>query len=221
MTASFETARLSLSLVREADRKSLIALERDPEVMRLLNGGRPTPDDGADEGAGFLTSRGGEDDVWAAVEKRSGAFVGWFSLRRVSEGVGELGYRPRRDVWGRDLASQGVSALVAAGFADMGLARIVATTMAVHAASRRVMEKAGLTHVRTIYPRWRDPLPGSELGEVEYQITRDEREATTRLPRPEAEHGSSDWDGASGLHFDLLRPSSSGAPEARLEGRSS
>jgi RimJ/RimL family protein N-acetyltransferase len=149
--------------------------------MRFLNGGRSTPDDGAEQSAGFLTPRGGEDDVWAAVETHSGAFVGWFSLRRVREGAGELGYRLRRDAWGRGLASEGASALVAKGFADMGLPRIVATTMAVHAASRRVMEKAGLTHVRTVRPRWRDPLPGSELGEVEYEITRDEWEARTCL----------------------------------------
>jgi hypothetical protein len=39
----------------------------------------------------FLMPRGGEDDVWAADEIRSGAFVGRFSLRGVGEGVGELG----------------------------------------------------------------------------------------------------------------------------------
>jgi RimJ/RimL family protein N-acetyltransferase len=81
MRASLETARLSLALVREADRENLIALERDREVMRFLNDGRDAPDDGEEEGAGFLMPRGGEDDVWAAVETRSGAFVGWFSLR--------------------------------------------------------------------------------------------------------------------------------------------
>jgi hypothetical protein len=97
MRASFETTRLSLSLAGEADRENLVALERDPEVMRFLNGGRPTPDDGAEEGAGFLTPRGGENDVWAAVKTRSGAFVGWFSLRRTREGVGELGHRLRSD----------------------------------------------------------------------------------------------------------------------------
>jgi hypothetical protein len=59
MRASFETARLSLSSVRDTDRENLVALERDPEVMRFLNGGRPTPDDGAEEGAGFLTLFGG------------------------------------------------------------------------------------------------------------------------------------------------------------------
>jgi RimJ/RimL family protein N-acetyltransferase len=177
MTASFETARLELSLAREADREDLIALERDPEVMRFLNGGRPTPEHGADKGAGFLTPRGGENDVWAAIEKGSGAFVGWFSLRRVGERVGELGFRLRRDAWGRGLASEGASALVAKGFTDMGFAQIVAATMAVNRASRRVMEKTGLTHVRTVYPHWPDPLPGSEFGEVEYEITHEEWEA--------------------------------------------
>jgi hypothetical protein len=103
--------------------------------------------------------------------------VGWFSLRVVREGVGELGFRLRRDAWGRGLASEGASALVDGGFAYMGFDGIVATTMAVNRASRRVMEKIGLTHVRTVYPLWRDPLPGSELGEVEYEITREEWEA--------------------------------------------
>jgi RimJ/RimL family protein N-acetyltransferase len=168
-----------LSLTQEEDRENLIALERDPEVMRFLSGSRPTPDDEADEGASFLTPRGGEDDVWAAVEIGLSAFVGWFSLRRVREGVGELGYRLRRDAWGRGLGSEGASTLVASGFTDMGFNRIVATTMAVNRASRRVLEKTGLSHVRTIYPCWRDPLPGSELGEVEYEITRGEWEAKT------------------------------------------
>jgi hypothetical protein len=53
--------------------------------------------------------------------------------------------------------------------------------MAVNHPSRRMLEKTGLTHVRTIYPDWRDPLPGSELGEVEYEITRDEWETKTPL----------------------------------------
>jgi RimJ/RimL family protein N-acetyltransferase len=145
--------------------------------MRFLNGDQPTPNDGVVEDAGYLTPRGGEDDVWAAVETRSGAFVGWFSLRRVSEGVGELGYRLRRDAWGRGLASEGASALVMRGFAATGFDRIVATTMAIHAASRRVLEKAGLVYARTVYPRWRNPLAGSELGEVEYEIAREEWEA--------------------------------------------
>ena len=174
-TASFTTARLSLSLVRAADRENLIALERDPQVMRFLNGGRRTPDEG-ENGASFLTPRGGENYVWAARETRSGAFLGWFSLRPVDEGVAELGYRLRREAWGRGFASEGAAALVVRGFADMGLLRIVATAMTVHAASRRVLEKVGLTYARTVYPDEGDSFPGSELGDVEYEITRAEWE---------------------------------------------
>ena len=86
----------------------------------------------AKDGASFLTPRGGENYVWAARETRSGAFLGWFSLRPVDEGVAELGYRLRREAWGRGFASEGAAALVVRGFADMGLLRIVATAMTVH-----------------------------------------------------------------------------------------
>lgn len=45
--------------------------------------------------------------------------------------------------------------------------------MAVNQGSRRVMENAGLVHVRTVHADWANPLPGSEAGEVEYAITRE------------------------------------------------
>jgi len=46
--------------------------------------------------------------------------------------------------------------------------------MAINLASRRVMENAGLKCVRTFHPRWEDPLPGTEHGEVEYALTKDD-----------------------------------------------
>ena len=82
-------------------------------------------------------------------------FVGWFSLRHVREATGELGFRLRRDALGGGLASEGASAVVAIGFADKHLLRIVATTMAVNRASRRAMEKTGLTYGRAVYPQRR------------------------------------------------------------------
>lgn len=49
-----------------------------------------------------------------------------------------------------------------------------AQTMAVNTRSRRVMEKAGLRHVRTFHPHWADPFPGTEHGEVEYELLRED-----------------------------------------------
>ncbi len=46
--------------------------------------------------------------------------------------------------------------------------------MAVNSASRRVMEKAGLNYVRTTHPQFEELIPGSERGDVEYALPRDE-----------------------------------------------
>jgi RimJ/RimL family protein N-acetyltransferase len=48
--------------------------------------------------------------------------------------------------------------------------------MAINLASRRVMEKAGLAYVRMFRLEWEDPLPGTEHGEVEYALTKNDWE---------------------------------------------
>ena len=65
------------------------------------------------------------------------------------------------------------------GFTDLGVRRVFAHTMAVNAASRRVMEKCGPTLVRTTPYDGSDVIDGSEYGEVEYAITKSEWEART------------------------------------------
>ena len=47
-----------------------------------------------------------------------------------------------------------------------------ACTMTVNHASRRVLEKIGLTYVRTVSVDWPDRFPGVEEGEVQYELTR-------------------------------------------------
>lgn len=44
--------------------------------------------------------------------------------------------------------------------------------MAVNQVSRRVMEKIGVKHSRTDFPKFSDPIPGTEHGEVSYELTR-------------------------------------------------
>lgn len=47
--------------------------------------------------------------------------------------------------------------------------------MAVNTASRATMATIGMRYVRTFHMEWDEPLPGSDLGEVEYAITRQQR----------------------------------------------
>ena len=166
---TLHTPRLTLRPCTPDDRADFIALERDPKVMRFLNGGLPTPDEGALDGP-YLTPRGTEPHLWTARRSDSSAFVGWFCLWPEGDGLAELGYRLRRQDWGQGLATEGAAALVTWGFSGGGYARIGAGTMAVNLASRRVMEKIGMTFQRSFHPQEGDPFPGTEQGEVWYEM---------------------------------------------------
>ena len=61
----------------------------------------------------------------------------------------EPGYRLRREAWGHGPATEGARAPVRLAFDDLGAHRVNACDHAVDTGSRRVLEKAGLRHVRT------------------------------------------------------------------------
>ncbi|AKI03034.1 acetyltransferase, ribosomal protein N-acetylase [Hoeflea sp. IMCC20628] len=169
-----QTRHLTLSPCSPEDRTDFIALERDPEIMRFLNGGHAIDHEESDPNAEFLMPRGTEPHVWTARRTANGAFVGWFCLWPESSELAEIGYRLRRLDWGQGLASEGALALINWGFGSAGYDRISATTMAANQASRRVMEKIGMQYARTLHIDFPHPIPGSEQGEVWYELTRTE-----------------------------------------------
>jgi RimJ/RimL family protein N-acetyltransferase len=179
-----ETERMILRRFIPADVDLVTALDADPAVMRYINGGRPTPRDEirADYLPWWLAyyERGDEYGFWAAIEKRTGVFLGWFHLRPLPEDPGddpELGYRLHTTAWGRGYATEGSRALIHKAFSELGARRVYATTMVVNIGSWRVMEKAGMRRVRTFHQAWPDRIEGEEHGDLEYALTRDEWEA--------------------------------------------
>ncbi len=173
-----ETARLTLRRFTEADVDNLVELDSDPDVMRFLNGGRPTSREVIRDETLPRFLQYYEDfpgfGVWAAIEKSSGEFLGWFALRPADCGSPdevELGYRLRKAAWGKGYASEGSRALIRKGFTEFGVRRVIAQTMTVNLASRRVMEKSGLTFVRTFHQEWPDVIEGGEQGDVEYALS--------------------------------------------------
>jgi RimJ/RimL family protein N-acetyltransferase len=169
-----QTMKLTLSPCCPGDCADFMDLERDPEVMRFLNGGHPLDHAQSYPDATFLMPRGTEPYVWTARRTTNGAFVGWFCLSPEDEKVAELGYRLRRMDWGQGLASEGASALVNWGFRYGGYDKIFACTMAINPASRRVLEKIGLNYARTVHVDWPDRFPGIEDGEIQYELLRSE-----------------------------------------------
>ena len=180
-----ETERLVLRRFTRDDLADLIALDADPAVMRYISGGAEMPPDEQPENVlpYWLAyyERGDAWGFWAAIERSSGAFIGWFHLRPMPgedpDDEPELGYRLVRSAWGRGLATEGSRALVDKAFTELGARRVHASTMAVNIGSRRVMEKAGLRFVRTFVADWPVRIPGDEEGDVEYAIDRDQWKA--------------------------------------------
>ena len=184
MEVFLETERMVLRQFTSDDVDNVLALDSDPEVRRFVEDGEPV---NREEIAGLIDhwmgyyARSETYGFWAAIEKHTGEFLGWFHFRpREGRAVDEpeLGYRLVSAQWGKGYATEGSRALIDKGFASSTIARVVAETAAVHGASRRVMEKAGLRHTRSYPTEWPVHLPGDEYGDVEYAITRAEWEAT-------------------------------------------
>lgn len=166
--------RLVLRAFTATDIDHLLALDNEPEVMRFINGGRPTSRESIEtttlprllhDYPCWKTS-----GYWAAQEKPTGTFLGWFEFRPAEEhspAVVELGYRLDQAAWGRGYATEGSWALFHKGFAELGGERVTANTMAVSTRSRRLMEKSGLSFVRNFTGDWPEAIEGSEHGEVE------------------------------------------------------
>jgi len=179
MQIFLETERLVLRQFTMADVDNLADLDADPDVMRFITGGLVTSRDKIKDQIlpAFLACyrRFEGYGCWAAVEKSTGAFLGWFHFEPRDGGPpGEivLGYRLRKSAWGRGYATEGARALIHKGFAELGARRVVAETMAVNLASRRVLEKAGLNFVRIFDQPWPYLVDGRELGDAEYALSK-------------------------------------------------
>src|SRR5580700_6125741 len=177
MDVFLETERLVLRRFTSADADLLASLDADPDVMHFVTGGVPTSraEIESDFLPAFLGYYGRYEGFgfWAAVAKPTGEFLGWFHFRPRQDAVPgevELGYRLRKSAWGKGYATEGSRALIRKGFTEFGVQRVVAEAMAVNQASRRVMEKAGLSLVRTFHQPWPYPIDGDEFGVVEYAL---------------------------------------------------
>ena len=188
------TARLLLVPLADRHVGLEVQLDSDPQVLRYLDGrarsraevveshARRMALAGRVEGLGFwmaFGSDGGKRGSAAPATEGEGEFIGLMMLPPAhgpdqpdDPAVSDLGYRLVRRYWGQGLASEASRALLRHAFDAVRQNRVIAQTMAVNARSRGVMKAIGMRYVRTYFPSWDNPLPGSKEGEVEYEMTR-------------------------------------------------
>ena len=120
MQVFLETDRLVLRQFTMADVDNLVNLDADPDVMRFVTGGIPTSrqeieDEFLPAFLGYYQRYEGYG-FWAAVEKATGEFLGWFHFRPrdgAAPGEVELGYRLRKSAWGKAKANQALVSVMA------------------------------------------------------------------------------------------------------------
>jgi RimJ/RimL family protein N-acetyltransferase len=148
MFHEIETARLRLRHFAPGDLDALCALFSDPDVVRYL---------GVQAGSIFSrqeceimlqTSIEGWQKHgfgrWAIVDKRLQKFVGLCGWRS-SDGTPELLYMLAKEFWGVGLATEAAGACLRYGFEQLHFDSAIAVTRPEHRASRRVLEKIGMS----------------------------------------------------------------------------
>jgi hypothetical protein len=149
--------------------------------MRYINNGVPTS---REEIEGEVLpnwlayyERGSAWGFWAAEDRTTGEFLGWFHLRPPpGEDVDdpEVGYRMRTAAWGQGYATEGTIALIDKAFRELGAKRADQP----HASLLHHAPRAGVDgHRRREHPLradWPVRIDGDQHGDVEYAITRQE-----------------------------------------------
>jgi RimJ/RimL family protein N-acetyltransferase len=94
---------------------------------------------------------------WAVVEVQTGDFIGFCGLKKHEDGEVDLGYRLRRDRWGRGYATEAAQGCIAYAFHELKLDSLIGRVAKDNYASIRVLEKLGF-HREADAPC--DSLPG-------------------------------------------------------------
>ncbi len=144
-----ETERLILRHMRVSDACDMYDYARRPAVTRYLLW---APHESVEYTRSYLKQveksyRQGTFHDFGVILKENNRFIGTCGFARIDEpnATAEAGYVLNPDYWGRGIATEALSAVIALGFEKRGFNRIEARYMVDNQASRRVMEKSGMT----------------------------------------------------------------------------
>ena len=148
---TIETPRLTLRAFGEGDFEPYFErILSARAVMRFLSGsGDPRTREESMLSFARMSAqdRDPRDRVWAVVERDSNELIGHAILQRLdTSDLIEVGYALGERWWGHGIATETARAVVDYGFAHTPLELIVGVARPENLASRRVLEKTGLTY---------------------------------------------------------------------------
>lgn len=147
-TPRLHTERLILRPPRMSDAPAIQTLASDRDIAaNTLNIPHPYPSNGAIEWlSGLDEAMQNGDYSFAIIRRDDDAYLGTIGIHNQTDGVAEIGYWIGKPYWGQGYATEAVRRIIRFGFDHMGLDRIYASYFSHNKASRRVMEKCGMTY---------------------------------------------------------------------------
>lgn len=152
-----ETRRLILREIIIDDFHELYRMNSDPEIMKYVGDGSIRDHQQMINELEMLIShytRKPGLGIWATILKDTNTFVGASGLVYYDNTPEiEVGYRMLKEHWNKGYATEASFGLLKYGFETLRLNKIVSSAHVENAASRRVMEKIGMTYIdnRTHY----------------------------------------------------------------------
>jgi len=176
MDSPIITERLILRKFQPEDAEAMFELDSNPAVHTYLGNNPMQTMDQARDIIKSLLSQYEEHGIgrWAAIEKSSGKFIGWSGLKFMTDPINnrshyyDVGYRFIPQFWGKGYATESAKAALEYGFTKMNMQEIVGTVSIENHASRRALEKCGLTFVEKFM--WRDiPCDWLKITRTEWE----------------------------------------------------
>ena len=145
MNPIIETTRFYLREKLPSDAKDMYLLNADPEVLQYT-GDTPFRDEA--EAKAFIIAYDHFQKHgfgrWVIIDKNTNKYLGWCGLKRHADGMVDLGYRVKKEHWGKGIASETANACLDYGFTTLNLDKIVGRSAKANHASIRILEKIGM-----------------------------------------------------------------------------
>lgn len=148
-----ETDRIILRHFEMRDAEALFQLDSDPEVLTYLHI-PPVTSIEAVKNTIRRVQREYESNGTARLivqEKATGEVMGWAGLKYIRTPINglvnfhDVGYRFRKEFWGKGYATESAIASLDYGFNDLGLSEIYAMADVNHIVSNKILTKIGMT----------------------------------------------------------------------------
>ena len=149
IAATLKTERLNLRPPLERDWTFLIALASDKSVRRFLGGVMPLTQ--REMNAAQLLVPSEEEIVWIAETLSPVREIGLITILPHHDGDWrEISYQFHPDLWGRGFAIEALAAIIEFAFNHLNDQVLVAETQSANLASRRLLQRLGMSELRRL-----------------------------------------------------------------------